>query len=245
MSSRAVGLRRGARVAVAAVIGWLGVAGHAAANCVATAAEAERAWSIPSGLLLAIGQVESGRYDPDLRAVAPWPWTVNAGGQGVRFADAASAAAHVAHLQQQGIQSIDVGCFQVNLMQHPAAFASPAEGFDPARNADYAGRFLASLHLQTGDWPAAAARYHSATPGLGDTYRARVLAAWSNPGLALHQDAVARVPSPSRPVLAVFSVRVVVPGEPRAKPLSRTGPPRVIVPGQVSSLLRLAGAVSR
>ena len=98
-------------------------------------------------------------------------------------ADAAGAAAHVAGLQQQGVRSIDVGCFQVNLMHHPNAFASLPEAFDPERNADYAARFLVSLHGRTGDWPAAAARYHSATPGLADAYRARVLAAWSRSNL--------------------------------------------------------------
>ena len=176
-------MRRGTWLAGAAVAGWLGISDAAATDCVSTAAEAERAWSIPAGLLLAIGRVESGRYDARSRAVAPWPWTVNAGGQGSTFADAAGAAAHVAGLQQQGVRSIDVGCFQVNLMHHPNAFASLPEAFDPARNADYAARFLASLYGRTGDWPAAAARYHSATPGLADAYRARVLAAWSRSNL--------------------------------------------------------------
>ena len=257
---RAVRRRPGARVAAGAWLGvWLGVSGAASADCVATAADAERAWSIPAGLLLAIGRVESGRYDPVRRAIAPWPWTVNAGGQGAYFPDAAGAAAHVAGLQRQGVRSIDVGCFQVNLMHHPGAFASPAEGFDPARNADYAARFLASLYERTGDWPAAAARYHSATPGLADAYRARVLAAWSRshqdavqPGApVLAQAAAMRVPSASlvpvahrgsaAPVLA-GGVRVFTPGESRMDQPLRAGLPRVIVPGQPSSLLRPARA---
>lgn len=265
---RAVRRRPGARIAAGAWLGaWLGVSGAASADCVATAADAERAWSIPPGLLLAIGRVESGRYDPARRAVAPWPWTVNAGGQGAYFPDAAGAAAHVAGLQRQGVRSIDVGCFQVNLMHHPGAFASPAEGFDPARNADYAARFLASLYERTGDWPTAAARYHSATPGLADAYRARVLAAWSRlhqdtvqPGARSNHDAVrpgapgatsaplvqaivARLPSMPlpRPVLA-GGVRVFTPGEPGMDQPSRAGLPRVVVPGQPSSLLRPARA---
>ena len=244
--------RFSARVACAAAGVWLTLAGApAAADCIATAADAERAWSIPPGLLLAIGRVESGRYDPARRATAPWPWTVNAGGQGSYFPDAAGAAAHVAGLQRQGVRSIDVGCFQVNLMHHPGAFASPAEGFDPARNADYAARFLASLYERTGDWPAAAARYHSATPGLADGYRARVLAAWAGVGAApaTVRTAVARLPSmppvsvePQRgstaSVPARFGVRVFIPGELGADQPSRAGLPRVIVPGQPSALLR-------
>ena len=249
---RGAPVRRGAQLVCAAVAGWLGIADAAATDCASTAVEAERAWSIPAGLLLAIGRVESGRYDARSRTVAPWPWTVNAGGQGSYFADAAGAAAHVAGLQQQGVRSIDVGCFQVNLMHHPNAFASLPEAFDPARNADYAARFLASLHLRTGDWPAAAARYHSATPGLADAYRTRVLAAWSGasvPGAtsttqraAFARPASQQIPGP---VFATFGVRVFALGNLGAEPAPRAGLPRVIVPGQSVPPLRLARAIGR
>lgn len=242
-------LRRAARLAVAARLAGaalLGLCGAARADCAAAAAEAERAWSIPPGLLLAIGRVESGRWDPERSKVVPWPWAVNAGGQGWYFQDAASAAAHVAGLQGQGVRSIDVGCFQVNLLHHPAAFASVAEGFDPARNAEYAARFLASLYLRTGDWPAAVARYHSATPGLSDAYRARVLAAWEG---ATDKEPAGRiapaVPRPPALVLAVAGVRVFAPGGYATEPAARPGLPRVFVPGQPASPLRLAGLAGR
>lgn len=214
-----------------AALGAILLAGPAAADCTEAAAEAERAHAIPPGLLLAIGRVESGRYDPARNAVAPWPWSVNAGGQGWYFADLAAATAHVAKLQEGGVRSIDVGCFQINLMHHPGAFASAAEGFDPARNADYAARFLASLYAKTGDWPAAAARYHSATPGFADAYRARVLAAWGGaaPGNQYASDAPYRPARLPGVVLASAGVRVFVPGEPGA---SRPGLPRVFTPGQ-------------
>ncbi len=210
---------------LAAAVGATLLAHPAAADCTEAAAEAERAHGIPPGLLLAIGRVESGRYDPARNAVSPWPWSVNAGGQGWYFADLAAATAHVAKLQDQGVRSIDVGCFQVNLMHHPGAFASAAEGFDPARNADYAARFLVSLYAKTGDWPAAAARYHSATPGFADAYRARVLAAWG--GAAVASD------SPYRParlpgIVLASGMRVFVPGG--SEP-PRPGLPRVFTPG--------------
>ena len=42
-------MRRGTWLAGAAVAGWLGISDAAATDCVSTAAEAERAWSIPAG----------------------------------------------------------------------------------------------------------------------------------------------------------------------------------------------------
>jgi hypothetical protein len=67
---------------------------------------------------------------------------------------------------------------QINLQNHPAAFASLDEAFDPAANTAYAARFLRALYVQTGSWPAAAAAYHSQTPGIGEPYRDRVMAIW-------------------------------------------------------------------
>jgi hypothetical protein len=53
--------------------------------------------------------------------------------------------------QAAGSQSIDVGCFQVNLYYHPTAFVSLAEGFDPAANARYAAALPGRLHMQVGN----------------------------------------------------------------------------------------------
>ncbi len=81
-------------------------------------------------------------------------------------------------MQAHGIQSIDVGCGQVNLMDHPDAFASLDLAFDPQVNAAYAGKFLKELYDQTGDWTKAVAQYHSATPDIGADYQKKVLAMW-------------------------------------------------------------------
>jgi hypothetical protein len=66
---------------------------------------------------------------------------------------------------------------QVNLHHHPAAFASTGDAFDPSRNTLYAARFLKRLHDAAGNWMTAVGRYHSATPGRGEPYGARVAAA--------------------------------------------------------------------
>src|SRR4051812_12117643 len=106
--------------------------------CDAAAAQAERDWHVPSGLLSAIGRIESGRFDPAAGRVAAWPWTINAAGQGSYFDSAAAAIEMVRALLMRGIGSIDVGCFQINLMYHPGAFATLEQAFDAQANAQYA-----------------------------------------------------------------------------------------------------------
>jgi len=154
-----------------------GMTGSPGQQCRAAIRAAERTAGIPSQLMAAIGRVESGRREPD-GLVNPWPWSINAQGEGHVFETKAEAIAAVRTLQARGVRSIDVGCMQVNLMHHPQAFASLEQAFDPAANAAYAARFLVELHGQTGDWPAAAALFHSATPELGAEYRRKVMAAW-------------------------------------------------------------------
>jgi hypothetical protein len=144
-------------------------------SCELAGQAAEQQWSLPSGLLAAIGQVESGRRG----TAGAWPWTINAAGQGYHFDSKEEAINVVRILQSRGVRSIDVGCFQINLQHHPRAFASLDEAFDPAANATYAGRFLTDLLARTGSWDGAIGAYHSATPGRGDAYRARVMAAWT------------------------------------------------------------------
>jgi hypothetical protein len=128
--------------------------------------------------MAAIGRVESGRRDPQSGEWHPWPWTINAEGQGFFYDTKAQAVAAVRLLQGKGVRSIDVGCMQVNLMHHPNAFATLDQAFDPQTNAAYAARFLTRLFAQAGNWPSAAALYHSATPELGADYQRRVLAVW-------------------------------------------------------------------
>ena len=210
--------------------------GLEAGTCDQAGARAEADLNLPPGLLRAIGRVESGRRDPATGVFAPWPWAINAAGQGRFFANAASAAAAVRTLQAAGTASIDVGCFQVNLFHHPLAFRQVEDGFDPATNAAYAGAFLQSLRQRLGSWEAAVAAYHSATAERGEAYRARVFAAW-NPSGAAALPARAVAPAPTRrtgPVVIRISgpdlsaldavIRVSTPSRPG------TGPARVAMP---------------
>ena len=144
----------------------------------AIAAAEQRAKTAP-GLLHAIGLVESGRRDPHTGVRSPWPWTVTAEGVGTFYPTKPDAIAAVDALHDRGITSIDVGCMQVNLFYHPDAFASLDDAFDPTVNARYAARFLHSLYGRTHDWPAAAAAYHSFTPGPAAQYAKLIAAVWA------------------------------------------------------------------
>ena len=76
--------------------------------------------------------VESGRRDEATGERRPWPWTINVEGEGRFFDTKAQAVTWVRQAQTQGTRSIDTGCAQVNLLHHPAAFASLEQAFDPA-----------------------------------------------------------------------------------------------------------------
>ncbi|WP_018980929.1 transglycosylase SLT domain-containing protein [Saccharibacter floricola] len=152
----------------------------ASAPCMAATAQVERALQLPDGFLSAISRVETGRPQADGRLLA-WPWSVNAGGVGYQYHSLQEAVEAVKKFHQDGIQSIDVGCLQVNIMHHPNAFSSLEAAFDPYTNALYAGRFLKQMHDKTGSWPRAAAAYHSQTPSIGAPYLDHVLAEWAVP----------------------------------------------------------------
>lgn len=172
------------RVAIALCV-LMPVAVHAAplalagdeAACQIAIQGIERTARLPPALLSAIARTESGRVLPSGRLVA-WPWTINVAGTGHYYSSAEEAAAAVETFRSSGIQSIDVGCMQVNLMHHPDAFASLQQAFDPVVNVRYAAQFLGRLQAEFGTWPAAVGAYHSRTPDLADEYGRRVMQAW-------------------------------------------------------------------
>lgn len=137
----------------------------------------EAVHGIPHKLLSAISLVESGRKVQG--SLIPWPWTINANRKPYVFKTKSEAIAMVRKLRQLGVTSIDVGCMQVNLKQHPGAFPSLDAAFDPATNIAYAAKFLKAKKLNTGSWASAVAHYHSATAKFHTPYRAKVLKTWA------------------------------------------------------------------
>ena len=162
---------------------WPGLATEATAepiieDCGPIAARMERVADIPTGLLQALALAESARFDPDRGDARPWPWTVRSGPDSFYLPSKDLALDKVRELQAAGRTNIDVGCMQINLGFHPAAFASLEEAFDPLRNVAYGARFLMELRAETRSWAIAAGRYHSADPDRGQAYRARVWRHW-------------------------------------------------------------------
>jgi hypothetical protein len=210
-------------------------------DCRSAAQAFEQSANLPPGLLLAIGQVESGRSDPMTGRTDPWPWSTNHAGEGHYFASAQEAIAWTAAQLASGNRSIDVGCFQVNLFYHPDAFASLAEAFDPAANARYAAALLNRLHEQAGNWPSAVALNHSADPFEGQRYSGRVIEAWNTGGRIVGFPVIAAIragdPVVVRLSAAASIVRVVVPDwvTVRSSALPSNHPaglPRVITPSR-------------
>jgi hypothetical protein len=145
--------------------------------CQAAIAAAETKYKLPPNLLGSIAKVESGRPIPSLGQVHPWPWTINADGQGLFLDSREAAVAWARQGLQRGVQLMDIGCMQVDWQFHPNAFRSLDQAFDPTANADYAARYLRSLHDEAnGDWNVAVGWYHSHTTDLAADYRERVAA---------------------------------------------------------------------
>jgi hypothetical protein len=161
---------------------WLAAAAPApdwpaaqSARCQVAITAAEAKYNLPPGLLGSIAKVESGRPLGPLGQVQPWPWTIDADGQALFLDSRAAAVAWAQQGLQRGVQFMDIGCMQVDWQLHPNAFKSLDQAFDPAANADYAARYLTSLHAEAhGDWNVAVGWYHSHTLDLAADYRYRV-----------------------------------------------------------------------
>lgn len=141
-------------------------------SCNLAAEEVAKISSVPEEILRAIALVET-RHSVD-GYVGSWPWTVNYAGKGYWFTSQSEAIEFAQNLQNSGINDFDVGCFQINMRWHPAAFASLEDAFSPSINAAYAAKFLLSLMEVRGNWSEAVAAYHSADQNRGLDYLSKV-----------------------------------------------------------------------
>lgn len=116
---------------------------------------AARRHGVPLGVLYAVGLSETGR-----KGVLN-PYALNIDGKTVLASNLRHAVAHFAEAKSKGAKLVDLGCMQINYRYHGAKFTSVEVMFDPARNVDYAARFLKELRAREGNWTMAVARYNA------------------------------------------------------------------------------------
>jgi hypothetical protein len=168
--------------------------------------------------------VESGRSGLGSTLPVSWPWTVNAGGRGFYLPSKEAAIAVVHAFQEAGVRVIDLGCFQVNVFFHPAAFATLDAAFDPEANAQAAARILARSGQSGWSWEAAVALYHSSSGARGQQYLREVQAVW--PVAAARSQAIVDTGYVVFLSPAAESVRIIIPSSNPTQPIP--GMPRVI-----------------
>jgi soluble lytic murein transglycosylase-like protein len=118
-------------------------------------ARAARVHDVPLGVLYAVGLSETGR-----RGVLN-PYALNIDGKSVLATDLRSAVAWFIEAKSKGAKLVDLGCMQINHRYHGDKFASVEAMFNPAKNVDYAARFLKELRAREGNWTMAVARYNA------------------------------------------------------------------------------------
>ncbi len=191
--------------------------------CIAEILRAQKRHGIPDNLLLGLGLQEAGTTRNGVLTV--WPYAVNSEGRGRLFDSVRDALRFVEAEQRTGVRSIDVGCMQINLRWHPKAFTNAAAGFDPARNVDYAARFLRRLYDESGDWKIAIGNYHSKTPEKRAIYTRRALQniAVANERIETFRSLAAGARLPASETVAMADTRPKSEGAPRGAQLWSTG----------------------
>lgn len=143
--------------------------------CLAAAEQAGEKYGVSYDLLQTISAVESGKWSDLHNTYIAWPWTINVKGKGYYFESKEEAVKAIKKFQAKGINSIDVGCMQINLKYHGDAFESVEDALNPNKNVQYSAKFLRSLYSRYGgSWEKAAKKYHSANVKEGNVYAARL-----------------------------------------------------------------------
>jgi len=110
---------------------------------------------VPLSMLYAVGLTETGR------AGSLSPYALNVEGKAVYGIGLEDALRRFKRARRAGAKLIDMGCMQINHHFHSEQFASARDMLDPAKNVDYAARFLKRLYGREGTWTLAVARYHA------------------------------------------------------------------------------------
>jgi soluble lytic murein transglycosylase-like protein len=112
-------------------------------------------YGVPEGILYSVGLAETGRKG------SLQPYALNIEGKAVFTRSVDEAISVFNSARAKGAVLIDLGCMQINHHFHGREFSSTEDMFVPAKNVDYAARFLAQLHARHETWTMAVARYHA------------------------------------------------------------------------------------
>jgi hypothetical protein len=134
-----------------------------AADCAVQAKLAEQAYDIPSGLVQAIAQVESGHN----------PWAVAVGSKTLVRNDREQA---IRVVRSRPAKGSFVGCMQLSVKHHEWAFDDKLDMLDPVQNVDYAAQLLVELQEATGTWSKAVQRYQGGKPAAQRAYLCKIAA---------------------------------------------------------------------
>ena len=110
---------------------------------------------VPLGILYAVGLTETGRKG------SLHPYALNVEGRAVYAKNARLAMIEFDKARRRGARMIDLGCMQINHYWHHEEFDSVKQMLEPARNVEYAARFLKQLRQRESNWTMAVARYHT------------------------------------------------------------------------------------
>ncbi len=134
----------------------------------------EKKYKLPKDILHSISLQESQKAHSKYKLGIVWPWTINVEGKGYYFKSKYDAINFTKKQIELGINSIDVGCMQINLKYHPNAFESLHQAFSPIKNIEYAAQLLRNHYENHGNWHVAVGYYHSATADKASNYRNHV-----------------------------------------------------------------------
>jgi soluble lytic murein transglycosylase-like protein len=123
--------------------------------CEREMARASVKYSVPLGILYAVGLTETGRKG------SLQPHAMNIEGRPFFGKSTADAIREFQAAQRRGARLIDLGCMQINHHFHRDKFRSLEHMLEPRANVEYAARFLTELRQREGSWTMAVARYHA------------------------------------------------------------------------------------
>ena len=130
-------------------------AAAATGSCELQIAAAAKRHGVPVGMLYSVGLTETGRKG------SLHPYALNIEGEAVFATDMAEALQTFHRARARGRKLIDLGCMQINHYYHRGEFDDLRSMLDPAKNVDYAAKFLADLRRRHSSWTMAVARYHA------------------------------------------------------------------------------------